>query len=173
VAATKKKTGCPRTVTPETEELIKLGKELVKWATEEVPLVKGKPKEIRCRFPQWYSLVKGIRESQFDLMKRKDEFVPYYEQAKAALCQRYLDGTICPSIAHRFLRHFAPEVKQEEDDQVKTEAQLKLAELAKVSPEELDKFAGIMSQLDAIRASQAPKKTSPASNKKRSKDRND
>jgi hypothetical protein len=116
---------------------------------------------------------KSILKKEWDLMLEKTEFQAYYEQARIALGKHYVNGTICPSIAHRFLRHYFPDVKQEEDDQVKTEAQLKLAELAKVSPEELDKFAGIMNQLDAIRASQAPKKTSPASNKKRSKDRND
>lgn len=98
----------PRRVCPDDEELVVLGEQLVQWATEETD-------ELRCRFPQWYSLIQGITGEQWRLMLAKPVFYPYYEQARVGLAQRYMDGTICPSIAHRFLRIFTPEVKEEEE----------------------------------------------------------
>lgn len=98
----------PRRACPDDEELAKLGEQLVEWATEET-------NELRCRFAQWYSLIQGISSEHWVLMLRKPVFYAYYEQARVGLAQRYMDGTICPSIAHRFLRIFTPEVKEEEE----------------------------------------------------------
>lgn len=113
------KGGVPRSITPEKEELIKLGQELVTWATEETD-------ELRCRFSQWYCLKKGFIKSQWDLMRVKPEFTPYYESARVALGQKYIDGTINSSIAHRFLRIYCPEVKQEEDMTADEDAKRKI-----------------------------------------------
>lgn len=103
--------GRPRTTTPEKEELIELGRDLVSWAEEET-------KELRCRFCEWYSLKQGLLRREWDLMCQKPEFRVYYEQAQTLLAKRYIDGTISPSIAHRFIRIYNPDVKQDEDQQV-------------------------------------------------------
>lgn len=102
--------GRPRTITPPKEDLIKLGEELVQWAKEPTD-------ELRCRFCQWYSIEKNILDSEWDLMTRKPEFIGYYEQARASLGQRYVDGSVNPSIAHRLLRVYIPEVKKDETAQ--------------------------------------------------------
>ena len=100
--------GRPRTTTPEYDDLVELGKELVQWATE--------PSEkLRCRFAQWYSLEKGILDKEWDLMLQKPEFRGYYETARAALAERFVDGSVKDSIGHRFLRIYAPEVRHRED----------------------------------------------------------
>lgn len=116
--------GTYRTVTPPDEELIKLGKELVEWAEE-------KTKDLRCTFPEFYCAKKGYIEKEWDLIKRKDVFVPYYEKARIALRKRFIDGTVNPSIAHRFLRIYFPEIRRSEDEETKMKA-----ELSKVKEEE-------------------------------------
>lgn len=105
----------PRRVCPQDDELIELGEDLVKWATEP-------SEDLRCRFAQWYSLIQGISDDHWKLLKVKPEFTRYYERAKAALANRFLDGSVCPSIAHRFLRIYTPEVKEEEDSTADREA---------------------------------------------------
>lgn len=97
-----------RTICPEDDELIELGKDLVRWATEETD-------EFRCRFCQWYS-PRGILDKVWKLMVIKEVFCPYYEEARQALSRRFLDGTVNPSIAHRFMRIYCPEVKEEENE---------------------------------------------------------
>lgn len=114
--------GRPRTVCPEKEELIELGKDLVSWASEELP---EDCKEIRCRFCQWYSLKQGLCYDDWELMIRKPEFIVYYEQAQALLGQKFIDGTVNPSISHRFLRIYSPEVKRDENEKAEFEAGLK------------------------------------------------
>ena len=107
--------GSPRRVCPPDEELIELGQDLVKWATEETD-------ELRCRFPQWYCLKQGIQRDHWDLIIAKPEFKGYYEKARVALSRRFIDGSVNPSIAHRFLRIYAPEVREEEESTADREA---------------------------------------------------
>ena len=105
----------PRRVCPPDEELKELGEDLVKWATEPT-------KELRCRFAQWYGLRQGLSKAHWDLLISKSEFASYYENARIALAARFMDGSVCPSIAHRFLRIYTPEVKEEEDSTADREA---------------------------------------------------
>lgn len=109
--------GRPRTTTPPKDELIELGEELVKWATEETD-------ELRCRFCDWYSLQKGLLHKEWDLMVQKPEFRGYYEKAQTALAKRYLDGSVRDSIGHRFLRIYSPEIRKEEDEVLKLKLEL-------------------------------------------------
>lgn len=116
--------GRPRTITPPPAELIKLGEDLVAWATDESEQAK---KEKRIRFCEWYSLKHGLLDKDWDNMLQKPEFLGYYKKAQTALAKRWLDGTICPSIAHRFIRIYCPELKKEEDELKIFEASLKSA----------------------------------------------
>ncbi len=109
--------GRPRTTTPPKKELIELGEELVKWATEET-------KEIRIRYCEWYNLVKGITKKEWEMMLEKPEFQCYYEKARTALAKRWIDGTVNSSIAHRFLRIYCPEVKRDEEEKLEYEAKI-------------------------------------------------
>lgn len=131
----------PRTAVPEKEELIKLGQELLQWATEEID---AKERPYRFRFCHWYSLKKGILDKEWELMVQKEEFKVYYESARVALSLRLTDGTIKDSLAHRFLRIYCPEVKREEDETARYMQSLKLEELEKQSPEILEKFSSLM-----------------------------
>jgi len=118
----------PEPTTPPKDELIKLGEELVAWATEEPE----KP-ELRCRFAQWYSLKKGILHKEWDLMLQKPEFRGYYEIAQTALGNRFVDGSVKDSIGHRFMRRYCPEVRIQEDqdhtDKLERELAKKLKEI--------------------------------------------
>lgn len=102
--------GRPRTAVPEAKELIELGKDLVAWASEKQE--KGDP--LRARFCDWYT-DRGFIRTQWELFRYKSEFIWYYERARTILASRYIDGTVNPSIAHRYLRIYDPEVRDEED----------------------------------------------------------
>ena len=102
--------GRPRTATPEKEELIKLGEQLVQWASEKAK--KGEP--LRVRFCDWYT-TEGLVRKQWEHMREKTEFQWYYERARSLMSLRYIDGTVHHSIAHRYLRIYDPELRDEED----------------------------------------------------------
>ncbi len=102
--------GRPRSAIPEKEELIKLGEKLVAWASAKQK--KGEP--IRARFCDWYT-EEGFIRKQWEHMREKPEFQWYYEKARSLMALRYIDGTVNPSIAHRYLRIYDPEVRDEED----------------------------------------------------------
>lgn len=144
----KKPIGRPRTTTPCDEELIKLGEELVQWATEDVP---RKEKLKRLRFADWYSLKKGMLRKEWDLLCEKPIFQVYYEQTRNALANNYVDGTISPSIAHRFMRHYCPEVKQEENELIAYEARVKADKDKEVADEYKEKFDATLDQLKKLR----------------------
>ena len=101
--------GRPRTSVPEKEELIKLGEDLLEWASG-----KGKG-ELRCRWCEWYSKKHFFIRAQWKHMIEKAEFRPYYEASQSYLAEKWIDGTINQSIAQRYLRIYDPEVREQED----------------------------------------------------------
>jgi hypothetical protein len=101
--------GRPRTSVPEKAELIALGEDLVAWASEK------KKGELRCRWCEWYAKKHFFIRAQWKRMVDTEEFRPYYETAQAYLAERWIDGTINQSIAHRYLRIYDPELRDEED----------------------------------------------------------
>ena len=101
--------GRPRTSVPEKEELIALGEDLLAWASEK------KKGELRCRWCEWYSRKHFFVRAQWKHMIEKPEFRPYYEAAQTFLAEKWIDGTINQSIAHRYLRIYDPELKDCED----------------------------------------------------------
>jgi len=103
------KGGRPRTCVPEKEELIQLGQDLVAWASEK------KKGELRCRWCEWYAKRHFFIRKQWKRMLDTEEFRPYYEIAQAYLGEKWIDGTINQSIAHRYLRFYDPELKENED----------------------------------------------------------
>jgi len=135
--------GRPRTTVPEKEELIKLGQDLVQWATEETD-------ELRCRYCQWYCLKHGFVRKHWDLMLQKPEFRVYYEMAQASLAKRYIDGSINPSIAHRLLPIYLPEVKEEEKEAKKFESDLRKEESSFISKEQEEKHESILKKVDDL-----------------------
>lgn len=112
--------GRPRTVTPEPEELEKLGKELLEWASK--PLEEGEFPGHRCRFAQWYSLLHNILDKEWEYMIVKPEFKGYYEKARVHLSNRFIqsghEGQIKEKLAHRFMHTYFPETRKEDYDKV-------------------------------------------------------
>lgn len=101
--------GRPRTSVPEKEELIELGKDLLAWASEK------KKGELRARWCEWYACKHFFVRAQWKHMIEKEEFRPYYEAAQPYLADKWIDGTINQSIAHRYLRIYDPELREEEN----------------------------------------------------------
>jgi len=81
--------GRPRTSTPSPEECIRLGEDLVKWATEPTP-----KSDWRCLFQQWYSLKMSILRKDWKTLIQCPDFLPYYEKAQAALAVKCVNGTM-------------------------------------------------------------------------------
>lgn len=102
--------GRPRSAIPEKDELIELGKDLVSWASAQ----QKKGESIRVRFCDWYT-DKGFIRKQWEHMREKGEFQWYYEKARSLMALRYVDGTVNQSIAHRYLRMYDPELRDDED----------------------------------------------------------
>ena len=101
--------GRPRTSVPEKEELVKLGQDLLEWASSKA---KG---ELRCRWCEWYAKRHFFIRAQWKRMLDTEEFRPYYEAAQTYLAEKWIDGTINQSIAHRQLRIYDPELREAED----------------------------------------------------------
>jgi hypothetical protein len=128
--------GRPRTSIPEKEELIELGEDLLKWASEK------KKGELRCRWCEWYARKHFFIRKQWKRMVDTEEFRPYYEAAQTFLAEKWIDGTINQSIAHRYLRIYDPDLKENEDIDSDAEVARKAAALkneAKAIEEEKQK----------------------------------
>ena len=95
----------PRSITPESKDLIALGKEMVEWVK------KNKPIHIK----EFYCIHKMILFKDWDAYTQKTEFLPYYETAMGLVSLNYINGTINPSIAQRFIRVYFKDVRLEED----------------------------------------------------------
>lgn len=109
--------GRPRTVSLPKEEMIKLGKEMVKWVKENDPL----------HLSEWYTIEKGYTYNEWKTMHVAPEFFPYYEQALKIVGRKYLDknSNIRDGISHRWLRVYFKDFKEEEDAKLAYEASLK------------------------------------------------
>ena len=116
--------GRPRSAIPEKAELIELGKKLVLWASEK----KKRGEAIRVRFCDWYT-EEGFVRKQWEHMTEKPEFQWYHERARTLLSLRYIDGTVNQSIAHRYLRMYDPELRDEENKDEKDKELRKAAAL--------------------------------------------
>lgn len=142
--------GRPRSTTPPPKEVIELGKEMVEWFLTE-------PVRKKFHFKQWYSIEKKMLKAQWDNLCAVQEFNAYYEQAQAIISQRYMDGSINPGIAQRFLRLYFPELKKDEDDKAKTrldyEYELKKQiSIAAQTPPNDDKIDDMIESLKALKS---------------------
>jgi hypothetical protein len=106
-----------RTVSPSDEVLEELGKEIVAWVTDD-------PKKEKIHLTQWFYGVKDFSPNEYQTIRKREVFARYYAKAKALMAIRYIDGTVNPSIAHRFLRIYFPEIKREETEMFAFKADL-------------------------------------------------
>jgi len=167
--------GRPRTVMPATvEETIALGEEMVAWVMEHQPV----------QLSEWYSLEQKIIFKDWKALIQRPEFLPYYEQARVIVSKHYIEDTkrVRDGIAHRFLRHVCPEIR-ESDDEVSKQKKDDQKELmtfehelrqAGINPEsELgQKFVDMMDQLTRAQ-SQRPGASLSVENKSSSNSSND
>jgi hypothetical protein len=109
--------GRPRTISFTPEEMIKLGKEMVQWVKDHDPL----------HISQFYCIEKGYTDKEWNTMHVAPEFFPYYEQALKIIAIKYLDkdSKVRNGVAERFLRFYFKDLKKEEDETKKFDAELK------------------------------------------------
>ncbi len=99
--------GRPRVIPQTDEELILLGEDLLKWC-EEDPLN-------NITFPLFHT-TRGILRKEWRLIIQHDVFRTYYEMAQSLLGRNFVNGNIQSSIAHRFIRLYHQDVKEDEDE---------------------------------------------------------
>tara|TARA_R110000868_G_scaffold178641_1_gene418413 strand:+ start:306 stop:746 length:441 start_codon:yes stop_codon:yes gene_type:complete len=110
-----KATGRPRTVSPSPQECIKLGEEMVDWVKKNNP----------THLTEWYSLEKFIPWKMWNAMCELKEFLPYYEVALNLIARNARNGILEKSIAQRFLSLYHRDLKAEERETAKYQADLK------------------------------------------------
>lgn len=138
----------PRTVSPDPEECVKLGKEMISWVSQNNP----------THLSEWYSIEKMIPWNMWNAMCECDEFVPYYEQALNIVARNARNGTLHPSIAQRFLSLYHRDLKKEEREEKEFEAKLKSEESSKVDAEHKAKADAILTQLSELQSKLASNK---------------
>lgn len=121
--------GRPRTISLPPEEMIKLGEEMVSW-------VKKNKKSI-LHLSEWYCIEKGYTDKEWETMHVCMEFFPYYEQALKIVGLKYLDknSNVRDGISQRWQRVYFKDLKKEEDETVKYNAECKKQEESK--PQEI------------------------------------
>ena len=96
-----------RLIAPSDEILEELGKEMIQWCHADP--------ERHLFFAQFYT-THGIIRKEWKVYILNPTFLPYYEEAQGILAERYIDGTVNPSIAHRFIRLYHHDVREDEDE---------------------------------------------------------
>lgn len=113
--------GRPRDITPSPEECDILGKDLIEWASYKE--LEGEPK--RLLFAQWYCNKHKMIRREWKALLKLEQFAPYYEEAKALLALKTIDGTMEKSFGHRYLRLYDQGLKEAEDEDKQFDADLK------------------------------------------------
>lgn len=119
------------------QDLEALGKEMVEWVTKKKPL----------HLSHWYTREKHIIYKDWKNLIQFKEFLPYYEKAISVVAENCLDGTIDKSIAQRFLRIYFKDIKDDENEKAKYEADLRIEKPASYSQEDIDRAKAILDQI--------------------------
>jgi len=143
--------GAPRTVCPEKDDLIELGKEMVEWVIDNKPF----------HLSAWWRGHLGLPYSTYKSMTQRKEFIPYHDKAMGLISQNYLNGNVPPAIASRFVRLYFADLCNKEDEDVTADherkkelirlsAELKADAQQVVSQEVAQGFESISNQLAAL-----------------------
>ncbi len=124
--------GAPRTVSPPPNEMIALGEEMIAW------VIANKPNHISA----WYSGHKRYTYKEWQVKIKLPEFVGYYEQALSLIAQNYLDGTVPPAIANRFIRLYFKDTKNQEDADKQADLDRELEQKKKIIDHQSTKDLG-------------------------------
>lgn len=109
--------GAPRTVSPDPENMIDLGEEMLLW-------VKNHPETIHLS--EWYTIEKGFIYKDWKTFIQKKEFIPYYERALKLIGLNYIkkDTLIEPNIKARWQRVYFGDLREQEDEDLKNKIEL-------------------------------------------------
>lgn len=134
--------GRPRTVSPDPEESIELGKEMVEWVSQNKP----------THLSEWYSLEKYIPYKIWKNMCDMPEFSPYYEVALNLVAKNSRDGTLDKSLSQRFLSMYHRDLSQFERDEKVFESKLKAQETLTINDDYLNKFDSYMQRYGLLQS---------------------
>lgn len=135
--------GRPRDVSFEPEEMIALGEEMIAWIALNPGIL---------HLSQWYTIHKGFIYNEWKTFIKRQEFVPYYEQALKMVGIKYLDkeSNVREGASHRWQRVYFPDLREEEEETKDFESARKVKEAKAGTPEERAKADEIVKQLDNL-----------------------
>lgn len=152
--------GRPRTTSLEPKEMIALGEEMVVWVT--------KNKKNILHLSEWYTIEKGFIYNEWKTFLQRAEFIPYYEQALKIVGSKYLDknSNVREGASQRWQRVYFKDLKDEEDETIKFQSDLKKQEVTYNHEESTKQLQALMSQLSML---QSDRKIADINNKAESK----
>jgi len=167
--------GCPRTVSLSPDEMISLGKEMVKWCLEN--------QESILHLSDWYTISKGFTYNEWKAFIQLKEFLPYYEQALKIVGRKYLDkdSNVRNGISERWMRVYYKDLVEQEDADVKQkridelemkklliEYELKLkSDALDTVPEEIkQQYHSLISQISALQSTRKRDSTNKSTDNK-------
>jgi len=135
--------GTPRTVSPQPEEMIALGEEMLKWLKEHPDTL---------HLSQWYSMEKHFLESQWETMIQRPEFIGYYEQAMRTVGLQYLNknSNARDGISHRWQRVYFKDLRKSEDEDLKAQAELNKLSSNPVNEQHQKQIDSLLSQISMM-----------------------
>lgn len=109
--------GRPRTVSPEPDELMKLGEEMVEWVRIHKPI----------HLSQWYTMEKDIPDNVWNTYRQRPEFMHYYTKALKLVGYQYLDkeSQVDVRLKDRWQRVYFKDLREQEDEDARFNASLK------------------------------------------------
>ena len=142
--------GQPRTTTPEKKKVIELGKDLVRWASEET-------EELRTSWAFWYAIEHSMIESHWKALKKLPEFRPYYEIARAYLSQKIHSQQLEKGMCHRYIRLYDRELAGLEDKDCHSKLDRELRLKKEIDKEETTNVDGrLLELLEALKSNDKP-----------------
>lgn len=135
----------PRVFLPDPKDCIKLGEEMVQF-------FKTHPDALHMS--AFYSLEKKIVYKDWETLKKREEFVIYYEMALALIGIKYLDKTsnIRNGVAERWLRLYFKELRHEEDETARYLSDLRKQEAIVISDDLKKEFNSVMNHMSRLQS---------------------
>lgn len=137
--------GRPRTVSPDPNQCIELGEQMIKWVKENNP----------SHLSEWYSIEMFIPWKTWNAMCEVPEFLPYYEVALNMIAKNIRNESIDKSLGQRFLGLYHRDLKQYDMDMKKFEAELDANKAESVPEAVVNSNNAVLEQLKEIRRDQS------------------
>lgn len=104
--------GRERIVSPDKATCIALGEQMVEWVKFNKP----------THISEWYSLEAHILNKDWKCIIQVTDFLSYYQEAMHYIALNARNGTLVPSIAHRFMSLYHIDLKDDEKETMETKA---------------------------------------------------